>query len=62
MKEQYRVEGFSYPYENAVHIVISNGTKTIAKTYERKGAFYNFMLKYGLFDVAIEIALKVWKE
>lgn len=58
---KYFVEGWSYPYENAVHIIIkSNNGKSISRTYERKGCFYNFMSKHDLFSEAIEIALKVW--
>ena len=58
---KYFVEGWSYPYENAVHIILkSDNGKEISRTYERTGCFYNFMQKYGLLSDAFDIALEIW--
>ena len=61
MEKKFVIDGWSYPYKNAVHIILkSDDGKFISRTYERKGCFFNFMMKHGLLDSYFEIARYIW--
>ena len=57
---EWKVEGWSYPAEKMIHIIITDGTKRIRKTYSQKGSYLKFMLNHGLLLEAFDIARKVW--
>lgn len=60
-------EGFCFyswfcPYDDALYVCIkSDSGKYISKTFEKKGCYYNFMNKHGLWNEDTkELARFIW--
>ena len=62
MNEGFCLYSWFYPYDVALYIVLkSDSGKYISKTFEKKGCFYNFMRKHGLWnDESKELARFIW--
>ena len=60
---EWTIKGWSMPDYRMIHVILQN-TKTgkqESKTYQKKGSFYSWMMKHGLFNEdSIKIAHQVW--
>ena len=62
MNEGFWLYSWWYPYDVALSVTLkSDSGKYITKTFERKGCFYRFMEKHGLWNEDTkELARFIW--